>query len=345
MRLSDTLQHASRYMARLKNAVQPGALVLGYHRIAELDNDPWSMAVSPDNFARHLEILRSAWKPMPLPALVEAHRHGNVPHRAVVLTFDDGYADNLTTALPLLERYEIPATVFVATGQIDADHEFWWDELERALLLPRKLPEVLQLDIDGRPQTRKLDGAVEYSNAQRRRDKGARPWQADPQTRLGFYYSVWERLRRVDPTRRRVLLEEIVRWASADPEARPEYRTLRSAELQELSRNPLITIGAHTVSHAFLPEHSPGEQHEEIAGSKHTLERLLAAPVTSFAYPHGEYANDTPEIVQALGFDVACTLGERAVRTISDRFRLPRCGVENWNGDPFTRRLRSWLRR
>ena len=65
---------------------------------------------------------------------------GDVPSAGVVVTFDDGYADNFHNAKPLLERYEIPATVFVTTGYLQDQREFWWDELERILLQPGTLP-------------------------------------------------------------------------------------------------------------------------------------------------------------------------------------------------------------
>ena len=72
---------------------------------------------------------------------------GQVPRRAAVITFDDGYADNCTSGLPLLEEFDVSATVFLATGALGKDREFWWDELEKALLRPGRLPEVLTIEV------------------------------------------------------------------------------------------------------------------------------------------------------------------------------------------------------
>lgn len=104
-----------------------GTLVLLYHRVADLPSDPWSLAVTPRHFAEHLEVLCAMARPVPLREAAE----GRAPRRAVAVTFDDGYSDNLYAARPLLERRGVPATVFVTTGGLDDGRELWWDELER----------------------------------------------------------------------------------------------------------------------------------------------------------------------------------------------------------------------
>lgn len=111
-------------MIRLRSR---GALVLLYHRVADLPSDPWSLAVTPRRFAEHLEVLCAMARPVPLRTAAE----GRAPRRAVAVTFDDGYADNLYAAKPLLEFWGVPATVFVTTGGLDDGRELWWDELER----------------------------------------------------------------------------------------------------------------------------------------------------------------------------------------------------------------------
>src|SRR5262249_42280820 len=100
-------------------------LILMYHRIAELQFDPWGLAVSPRHFAEHLEVLRKHGQPRPLTQAVKAlQRQEEVEGRPLVITFDDGYADNLYNAAPLLDRYDVPATLFLATGYIDGAREF-----------------------------------------------------------------------------------------------------------------------------------------------------------------------------------------------------------------------------
>ncbi len=67
----------------------------------------------------------------------------------MAITFDDGYVDVLATALPLLERFDLPATVFLATGWLGSSRRFWWHDLARVVLPARPLPELLELDLGG----------------------------------------------------------------------------------------------------------------------------------------------------------------------------------------------------
>ena len=105
---------------------------------------------------------------MGLRELSQAYQQENLPRRAVVVTFDDGYYDNLANAKPLLERYSIPATLFVATGYSEREGEFWSDELERLLLQPGNLPDTLNLTITGKRHHWNLGDATSYSEEEYR---------------------------------------------------------------------------------------------------------------------------------------------------------------------------------
>ena len=122
-------------------------VILMYHRVFESSADPWELCVSPGHFAEHLEVLNGNYQVMSLNELVRALRDAQLPKRGVVLTFDDGYADNLWNSKPLLEKYEVPATVFVTIGSLDSPNEFWWDDLERVLLQEGKSPKHLHLNV------------------------------------------------------------------------------------------------------------------------------------------------------------------------------------------------------
>jgi peptidoglycan/xylan/chitin deacetylase (PgdA/CDA1 family) len=125
---------------RAADALNPPPLILMYHRIARDDIDPWQLCVSPENFAAQMACIRRERRPMRLRELADALARGRCPRNAVVVTFDDGYRDNLDAALPALQRFDVPATVFCTVDAIGRDEGFWWDRLAALLLGPNPAP-------------------------------------------------------------------------------------------------------------------------------------------------------------------------------------------------------------
>lgn len=105
--------------------------ILMYHRVLDDPDDPFGLAVSPAIFDEQMRHLRATCQVMTLEALADAIDRNTVPDRAVAVTLDDGYLDNLTTASPILQAHGLPATFFVTTERIDEEREFWWDNLAR----------------------------------------------------------------------------------------------------------------------------------------------------------------------------------------------------------------------
>jgi peptidoglycan/xylan/chitin deacetylase (PgdA/CDA1 family) len=281
---------------------------------------------------------------MSLEELTKRHRNGSLPRRAVVVTLDDGYADNLHNAKPAMERYDIPATVFVTSGYIGKNQEFWWDELDQVLFQPGKLPESLSLHINGSVNKWMLGAAVDYSEADYRGDYNRYAPNAERGSRLFFYYSVWQKLQPLPDKQRREALDEIIAWAKVKPAARPTHRPLTSEEVGRLEEGGLLEVGAHTVTHPFLAAHPPSSQRDEIRQSKTDLEEVLSHPVTSFSYPHGNYTAETVALVREAGFNCACSTVSGNVRRNTNLFQLPRFEVGNWDGEKFARRLSRWFR-
>jgi peptidoglycan/xylan/chitin deacetylase (PgdA/CDA1 family) len=316
-----------------------------YHRVAELPNDPYLLAVTPKHFAQQLGVIRRYGVPMRLGQLVEALQDGKVPKRAVVVTFDDGYADNLYNAKPLLERYNIPATVFVTTGHLGEAREFWWDELDRLLLQPGTLPPILALSLNGRTWQSELGDTATYTPADYTRH---RDWhieqQDDPTLRQRLFRSLYRRLHALTEEKdRQQWLGKLRTWAGAEPSGRPTHRILTRDEAVHLAAGGLVEIGAHSVTHPMLAALEVGLQREEIRCSRAHLEAMLTHPVTSFAYPHGSYTPETLAVVREAGFSSACSSDTAVVRRGTEAFRLPRICVRDWDGETFTRWLKAWF--
>jgi peptidoglycan/xylan/chitin deacetylase (PgdA/CDA1 family) len=314
-----------------------------YHRVTELSNDPHWVAITPKRFAEQMDVIRKYFVPIRLQELLMALQERKVPKRAVVVTFDDGYADNLHEAVPLLERYAIPSTVFVTAGQVGSQRESWWDELDRLLLQPGILPPELRLNINGNIFDFQLNGSSTYTKQDYRRD---RDWNIAREDDRGPRQYLFRKLLRVMSTmpgeERDRMVADLTTWAGADPCARPTHRPLTIDELIRLGKCALTEVGAHTMTHPMLAKLSVIDQRREIEQSKQTLEAILNGPVKSFAFPFGSSSPETVAIVRDEGFACACSTNADVVSKGTDCFQLPRLCVRDWDGERFTRWLRWW---
>ena len=296
-------------------------LILGYHRIADMVQDPYSVCVTPDHFAQQLAVLHEIARPISLCRLIEGLWQNNLPERAVVLTFDDGYADTLYHAKPILEQYQIPATVFVTTGY--QGQQFWWDELESIIMTVSDWSKRLDMPL--------------YKNIEVKREEGS------PGTRQQLLQSLYNQLLPLSAIEREQLMVQLRAWGEEESYEQPDRRALTSGELIELANGELITIGAHTTTHPLLAALPSMEQETEIRQSKSYLEELLEQPITSFSYPNGSCSETTITLVRESGFQCACASHNDIVWQGSDRFQLPRFWVPNWGKATFSSWLRRWL--
>ena len=328
------------------SALNTKGLILGYHSVAEVASDPWSLSVTPQHFLDQLEVLNKQAHPVHLRELFQHSGEREIAPGSVVITFDDGYANNFHLARPLLECYGIPATVFVITGYLDGEHEFWWDELETLLLHPGTLPERLRLGIEGSSHEWELGEEANYNEQLCHRHRSWKAWEEPPTCRHSLYVSLWEILQRLREDERQSVLGELRVWANEFSIRRETHRPLSFEELSTLATGELIEIGCHTVTHSRLSTLSVVAQREEIQRSKRCLADVTGRTITSFAYPYGskrDYTIETVRLVKEAGFDCACSTTPTVVTKDSNRFELPRLQVQDWDGDEFSRQLSLWF--
>src|SRR5918994_1325565 len=140
------------------------AVILGYHRVAD-GPDPYRLGVSPARFAEQLAVLARMAHPLSMDEVPDLLARGRLPKRSVVVTFDDGYADVLHRAKPLLAQFGIPATVFVISGAFG--RELWWDRLDRVASTAANLDGQLTLTLGGPTFTWPMEGVPSSAEALR----------------------------------------------------------------------------------------------------------------------------------------------------------------------------------
>lgn len=292
--------------------------ILIYHRVADDPIDAQLLCVSPERFDQQLAILARNYRVVPLARQISEWRAGTLPRGTVSLTFDDGYLDNLSAALPLLEKHRLHATVFVSTGLLGNIAGFWGDVVERILLVTPDLPTELNLG-----QVRLATGdATQVVAAHDELRSLLRGMPA---------VDIWNVVGRLGA------------WAGAAGDGHPPRPVLSGDELRRLAASPFIEIGAHTVSHTRLSVLDRGAQRAEIAASRETLEHLLGQPVRLFAYPYGaasDFDDDSRELVAELGFDAGIANIQGDLHAGSDLFALPRRLVRDWDKDTFA----AWMK-
>jgi peptidoglycan/xylan/chitin deacetylase (PgdA/CDA1 family) len=328
-----------RVRTRLRKVVRktwparPRPLILMYHRVAYEPVDCYYMTVSPGNFREHLDVLSRSRYPLALDHLVTDVRSGTLRHDAVAVTFDDGYVDNLTEAKPLLNREDIPATVFLTTGQIDNPEHFWWDELAR-LIFFEDGPQSFQLVLRG--QIVNCDCGGEAAA----REDGTIPTSSLTK-RAAVLATLWQALRVLGSDERQSIILNLQQIFKNRGRRASLGRAMTRAEVRTLVADGSVSIGAHTVTHPVLTGLGYAACRRESIESKITCEELTGKPVVAFSYPYGDFDSEACEAVKACDFIFACGKQTGYVSRQSDVFTLPRVYVPNIDGDAFEQLLRS----
>ncbi len=339
---------AKRRARRVVTRFLPTALVLTYHRVASPDLDPQLMCVSPAHFASHLRLLCQVGECVSLRDLVRWSAVGRVPRRAIVVTFDDGYADNLDVAEPLLRDVGVPATVFVASGGLDVGRPFWWDELEALLLRTVEVPPEVTLTARGRRFAWPLD-AADSSSAAAAGPEDARRDVARfevPSPRQAAFRDIASLCRALAPDERDAALRSLAAQLGEAPTVHG-HRRLSPAGVAELAASAVVEVGAHGVSHTPLNVLSREGRAEEFIQSKHTLEQMTGCSVDLLSYPFGAadvLTSDCGRVARDCGYMAACANWPGLVWLRSDPYRLPRFRVRDWDAEEFASTLEAWFK-
>lgn len=276
--------------------------ILIFHRVLPVA-DPL-MPGEPDaaSFDRICAWVAEWFQVLPMDEAVIRLRRGDLPGRSMVITFDDGYADNHDVAMPILKRHGLTATFYVATSFLDGGR--MWNDTVIESIRGSSIPvlDLQHLGVAGLATLPLTDAA---------------------QRRVAIRVLL-DKLK-YEPIDVRLAMVQAVSEAAAA--VLPDGLMMRTDQVKGL-RLAGMSIGAHTISHPILKGLTPKAVRSEIDGSRQYLEAILGERVGHFAYPNGvpgrDFSDQTTSIVRELGFNSAVTTGWGAARIGTDCFQLPR---------------------
>ena len=273
--------------------------ILIFHRVLARRDAIMNWDRDALEFERAIAWLKAWFNVLPLDEAIVRLRDRSLPACAAAITFDDGYADNCTVAMPILQSHGLTATFFIATGYLDGGR-MWNDTVVEAVR---------------RCRTANLDLSAEGLG---RYELGS------PEAIREAIMSILNQVKYRDPRER---LKTVDYVASVAGGVLPSDLMLTSEQVK-MMRRAGMSIGAHTVTHPIIGRLGPDEVRAEIAGSKEFLESLLQERVGLFAYPNGQptldYRREDAEAIRSLGFDAAVTTASGVADADSDLMQLPR---------------------
>jgi peptidoglycan/xylan/chitin deacetylase (PgdA/CDA1 family) len=293
------------YLHGLRRLRSRSIAIIMYHGVTaeRLPTFNWCH-LDVSEFEKQIDFLTSEYTILPLSEIVERMKQRRpLPRATVGLTFDDGFRNVATTALPILERRQVPATVFLVTSLVGTNQPAWPDRLFFSFLQTR------------RHSIRFGDREYPLSTVEQR---------------AGACAAVESRLKQTDQAEkeeRLAELKETIGWPEVPPES--PLATMGWEEVERLSRTGLVQFGSHTHSHPILARCTEEEQRRQLQVSREVLqERKLSWGL--LAYPNGfpsDFSSRTKALLNELGYDGAVTAIPGLNTLEQDRFELRRVCV------------------
>jgi peptidoglycan/xylan/chitin deacetylase (PgdA/CDA1 family) len=296
---------AAAVLERLAGSPRGTYAVLTYHRVDDPDGRTWLypslLSATPNAFEAQMAALGRHHHPIALGDLLAAHRGSRaLPPRAVLVTFDDAYADFAENAWPVLKRLGIPGTLFVPTAYPDAAGTFWWDRVWQA---------VTSAPVD--EELRTPVGALRIQTSSERRAAARRL---------------------VDHYKSMPHAEAMHAVAALSDRVREPAKTsgvLGWDQLRTLAKDG-VSLAAHSQTHPLLTRLPTDGARAEVDGSRADLEREVGDGAFSsvFAYPAGAHDPATRRVLAGVSVELAFTT-DRGVNRIgrSDPLALRRINV------------------
>lgn len=265
--------------------------VVNYHRIgdphrSDFDSFKPNVSATPEDFDRQMDYLAKWFNVVSLNEVVEwLDGRKELPPHAALITFDDGYRDNFTTAYPSLRRHQFSALIFLTTEHIDTDRPFYWDLAAYCFYHTQK-------DSVSLP-----DGKILHWTHAEQREKTLKDWV--------------ESLKKLPQVEKDAWIDRLPEALGVSiPMGFFRGLMMNWEQVREMQKDG-IEFGAHTMHHPILTRIPLEQVCKEVEGSKSKIEAETGKPVLGFAYPNGQSADLNPQIEKAVadtGIRAAFTL-------------------------------------
>ncbi len=279
---------------------KPKLSILIYHRVLEIKDDLLPDEVDKKEFEGQLHALSKYFHLMTLSNAMELLPRGDLPPNALCITFDDGYENNYTVALPVLQKHRAAATFFISSGYLDGG--IMWNDVIIELIRNVKCG-TLDLTYAGLSKHDIDDDII------KRREL------------LEFLI---KKVKHLDGNARKKAIEQII---VKEGHLLPSNLMMTSEQVKSMRGNGM-EIGGHTISHPILAKVNLEQARIEIGQDKEKLEEILGEKIYSFAYPNGkkgrDYLDEHAEIVKELGYRCAVSTDVGITQRNTNSFQLPR---------------------
>ena len=309
--------------------------VVMFHSVLTGRDPRWETAeddytMRDTDFEHCLRFFNRHYSPVSLSQLRAAwNGETGLPPCPLLVTFDDGWLDNLTVALPILEKHRMPATIFVASSVLDSDDDIWWHDIVVYGWNSGVLNTTAFIDF------RRAIGLAAENSAEQ-------PWRADV-TLLDVIVAA----ARLDAPARHAFLLPLTK----SHHFAPPREMLDQSAFDKLARHPLIAIGAH--GHNHLPMTYLADAEPELSIPKLRLKSRTEGPsaddIISMSFPHGRYDHNLVSQAHSLGYELVFTSDvvvnpvDRMTNSALGRIDIPSAQILDPRGEFAAERLATWL--
>ena len=287
-----------------------------YHRVLPVEADTFSeesIVVTPETFARQLSFLNRHFRPLSLEQLRDALRPGaRLPSRGCLITFDDGWHDNVAHALPLLHQYQVPAVVFLATDYVGSDSCFWQERLARRMFraVEREGPARALVEAHTVADVHMLP-ALQRRRAIRFAVTDMKQWPA------------------ADVARYEGELDRALALAGIGINDNGDDRFMDWSDVARLGPPSPLSAAAHGCSHVPLTTVAAEHAKAELVAARERVEAVNGQPVSAIAYPDGNYNATVVQLAREAGYRIGFTTQRGLVTEGDDPLKLRRLNVHD----------------